>query len=110
MHSSTSWQTTPLAGEPGLVAHPSVQLQVNDPSVLLHVASGEQLSVPRIHSFTSLQTAPEPVHPALHRQVKEPSVSAHVASGAHVSVPRLHSSTLAQIKPFPEYPLRHSQL
>ena len=70
--------------------------------MLAQVALAEQLSVPRVHSSSSLQVVPSPVKPLLQSQVKLPTVLVQVASAAQVSVPSVHSLESVQVAPSPE--------
>merc|ERR1712003_525413 len=71
-HSSLSLHSTPSPSKPLL------QAQSNDPSVLVHVASALQLSVPSVHSSISGHEIERP-KPVIHAQSYEPSVLVQIA-------------------------------
>jgi hypothetical protein len=78
-----------------------LQVQLNEPALLVQVALALQLCVLPLHSFTSVQLTPLPVKPSLQAQENDPSELVQVASAWQLFALLLHSLTSAQLVPLP---------
>ena len=103
-HSLTSAQVKPLPEKPVL------QVQVNDPIVLLQVADALQPPLLIWHSLMSAQVKPLPVKPVPQVQRNDPTVLAQVAYTLQPPLLVWHSSISAQVTPLPEKPVLQVQL
>jgi hypothetical protein len=76
-------------------------VHVKLPEVFWQVAWLEQLLVPAVHSFTSLQVTPLPVKPGKHAHWKPPGLFVHVAFALQFAVPCVHSLMSVHTVPLP---------